>query len=100
MASWFRVVELDERHAGAWQGLGNVHYHKQDWPQAIDAYKRALILLPEYASLLFNMAQAYLKQADYDSAIVALRQELRYNLVMAEYILHSRWPMSALGRGN
>ena len=54
--------------------MGNVHYHKQYWPQAIDAYKRALILVPEDASLLFNMAQVYLKQADYDSAIVALRQ--------------------------
>ena len=60
------------QHAGAWQGLGNVHYNRQDWPQAITAYKKAFDLAPEDACLFFNLAQVYLAQEDIGAAIAAL----------------------------
>ncbi len=69
LASWSKVVELDGQHAGAWQGLGNVYYNRQDWPRAITAYNKALDSAPEDASLFFNLAQE-----DIGAAIAALKR--------------------------
>ncbi len=49
-----RGEAVDAVHARAFQNLGAIHFHKQDWARAAAAYSKALELDPEQSSALYN----------------------------------------------
>lgn len=53
-----QALATNPNDAKAWQGLGNCYYAKQDKPQAVNAYKRALQLNPGNIGLQ-NFLTAY-----------------------------------------
>ena len=55
---------------------GSKHYNLREYPQAIDAFKRAYALVPE-PTFLFDIAQAYRQQRDCDNALTFYRNYLR-----------------------
>jgi len=54
-----RVIEQDPRVIDAWFMLGNEYYRRHAYGRAIDQYKRALELKPDYDLVVINMANAY-----------------------------------------
>ncbi|MEE8509356.1 MAG: tetratricopeptide repeat protein [Myxococcota bacterium] len=58
-----RSLELHPS-AGAWLGLGNVHYTVGDFPQAHVAYDAALALEPRHARALTRKAELWLDEGD------------------------------------
>src|SRR5512139_2549800 len=52
----------------AWAGIGSAHYHKQDYPAAERAYRRALELNPRYAQAHFRLGELYYQQERFSEA--------------------------------
>lgn len=54
-----RVVREDPNVIDAWFMLGNEYYRRHAYRKAIDQYRRALALKPDYDLVVINMANAY-----------------------------------------
>lgn len=67
--------------------LGNVYLKQNDLEQAIDSYKRAIEVNPQYALAELNLARAFISKADYPSALSALDKcdDLHCNLRQSSY---------------
>ncbi len=65
--------------------LGNFNYDKGDCTQAIVAYTKAIELNPKYAEAYNNRAYTYMRQRDYQNALLDLDKaiEIRPNYVHA-----------------
>ncbi len=59
-----RATESDSEYALAFFDLGNVLDELQRLPEAIEAYERALALVPQYADAHYNLALAYERRAE------------------------------------
>ncbi|HMF96808.1 MAG TPA: sulfatase-like hydrolase/transferase [Vicinamibacterales bacterium] len=69
-----RVVEEDPKVIDAWFMMGNEYYRRKDYPRAIDRYKRALELKPDYDLVVINMANAYRALGRDEEAMVGYRR--------------------------
>ncbi len=75
-ASFRHLVELDPKNADAVRGLGNVHFDREQYPQAIEAYSRYLALKPDDLNVRTDLGTMYLYGGDPDKAIVQYDQVL------------------------
>jgi tetratricopeptide (TPR) repeat protein len=72
------AVKLDPRNPSAFNGLGNVQHARGELDQAINSYKKAIELAPNYAAAWYDLAGTYQekmkadKQASWDWARKAL----------------------------
>ncbi|MFQ6038804.1 MAG: tetratricopeptide repeat protein, partial [Candidatus Aminicenantales bacterium] len=57
------AADQDPANAEAWNGLGVVHYKKRQYPDALEAYRRAVALDPRLASAHSNLGALYLRMA-------------------------------------
>jgi len=69
-----RVVDQDPKVIDAWFMMGNEYYRRHDYPKAIDRYKRALELKPDYDLVVINMANAYRALGRDQEAMVGYRR--------------------------
>ena len=68
------VIEQDPKIIDAWFMLGNEYYRRRDFARAIDQYKRALELKPDYDLVVINMANAYRALGRDQEAMVGYRR--------------------------
>jgi choline-sulfatase len=68
------VTRQDPRVIDAWFMLGNEYYRLRDFTRAIDSYKQALTLKPDYDLVVINMANAYRQLGKDDEALVGYRR--------------------------
>ncbi|MGH9141109.1 MAG: tetratricopeptide repeat protein, partial [Vicinamibacterales bacterium] len=54
-----RVVAQDPKVIDAWFMLGNEYYRRRQFSRAIEQFKRALALKPDYDLVVINLANAY-----------------------------------------
>src|SRR5438045_9719184 len=59
-----RVIAIDDSDADTWYFLGTVYWQLKQFPQAIDAFERALKLNPLHASAQFGLSRAYQQSGD------------------------------------
>jgi choline-sulfatase len=69
-----RVVDQDPKVIDAWFMMGNEYYRRHDYTRAIDRYKRALELKPDYDLVVINMANAYRALGKDQEAMVGYRR--------------------------
>jgi arylsulfatase A-like enzyme/Tfp pilus assembly protein PilF len=69
-----RVVAEDPHVIDAWFMMGNEYYRRHDYTKAIDRYKRALELKPDYDLVVINMANAYRALGRDQEAMVGYRR--------------------------
>jgi arylsulfatase A-like enzyme/Tfp pilus assembly protein PilF len=69
-----RVVAQDPRVIDAWFMLGNEYYRRRQFARAIDQFKRALELKPDYDLVVINMANAYRALGRDQEAMVGYRR--------------------------
>src|SRR5439155_15732217 len=68
------VVDQDPKVIDAWFMMGNEYYRRHDYAHAIDRYKRALELKPDYDLVVINMANAYRALGKDQEAMVGYRR--------------------------
>ncbi len=61
----------------AWYCLGNAYGSLERYNDAIDAYRQAIRIVPEFDSAWYNLGLTYFKLKRYDDAIDACRQAVR-----------------------
>jgi len=69
-----RVVDEDPKVIDAWFMMGNEYYRRHEYTRAIDRYKRALELKPDYDLVVINMANAYRALGRDEEAMVGYRR--------------------------
>src|SRR4051794_11892925 len=69
-----RVVAEDPKVIDAWFMLGNEYYRRRQFARAIDQFKRALDLKPDYDVVVINMANAYRALGRDEEAMVGYRR--------------------------
>jgi tetratricopeptide (TPR) repeat protein len=62
------ALQLNSSEAGAWNGLGNVEYASGHLDAAIDAYSKAIALIPNYTAAYHDLAIAYMGKMEVDAA--------------------------------
>jgi tetratricopeptide (TPR) repeat protein len=60
---------LKPDYAQAFNGRGNVNYHKGDYDGAIQDYNEAIRLKPDFAEAFNDRGNAYYDKDDYEQAI-------------------------------
>jgi choline-sulfatase len=69
-----RVVDEDPKVIDAWFMMGNEYYRRHEYTRAIERYKRALELKPDYDLVVINMANAYRALGRDEEAMVGYRR--------------------------
>ena len=69
-----RVVAQDPKIIDAWFMLGNEYYRRRQFARAIEQFKRALELKPDYDLVVINMANAYRALGRDQEAMVGYRR--------------------------
>jgi arylsulfatase A-like enzyme/Tfp pilus assembly protein PilF len=69
-----RVVAADPKVIDAWFMLGNEYYRRRQFARAIDQFKRALELKPDYDLVVINMANAYRALGRDQEAMIGYRR--------------------------
>jgi len=75
-ASFRHVLELDRKDLGALRGLGNVHFDRDEYRQAVESYERYLAIKPDDLSVHTDLGTMYLYGGNLDKALVEYRQVL------------------------
>lgn len=69
-----RVIAQDPKVIDAWFMLGNEYYRRHQFARAIEQFKRALELKPDYDLVVINMANAYRALGRDEDAMVGYRR--------------------------
>lgn len=72
-----QVVADDPQVIDAWFSLGNVHFRRGDYTEALANFSKALALKPDYDLALINMANAYRALGRDDEALAGYEHYLR-----------------------
>ena len=81
-------LKADPTNAGLLASIGNVYYDTQQYPTAIDYYKRALKSEPANAAVRTDMATAYWYTGDADTAIAEFQKSLTYEPTKANTLFN------------
>ena len=76
LAALREVVQKDPQVIDAWLMMGNEYSRRHDLPKALDSYKHALALKPDYDLAVFNLANVYRTMGRDDDALLGYRQLL------------------------
>lgn len=82
------VLKEDPQNSGAYNGLGNIYYLRNDLDKAITHYKKAIQITPNYLFAHHDLAAAYyrkgkndtsVRRESYEKAIEEFRKALQLN---------------------
>jgi tetratricopeptide (TPR) repeat protein len=71
-----RVLAEDPEVIDAWFSLGNAYFRERRYREAIDHFKKALALKPDYDLAVINIAAAYRQLGDDDAALAGFEHYL------------------------
>jgi arylsulfatase A-like enzyme/tetratricopeptide (TPR) repeat protein len=72
-----QVLGADPEVIDAWFSLGNAYFKEQRYKEAIEYFKKALALKPDYDLAVINIAAAYRRLGDDDAALAGFEHYLR-----------------------
>jgi Tfp pilus assembly protein PilF len=73
-AAFKLTIAANPDHAGAWNNLGQVAERGGRWPDALEAYRRAVERMPADDTMRFNMARMLIATERYTEAIPQLEK--------------------------
>lgn len=68
-ASFRHVLELDAEDLDAIRGIGNLHFDREEYPQAVESYSRYLAIRTDDLNVRTDLGTMYLYGGDPDKAI-------------------------------
>ncbi len=74
-----KAVETDESNYSAYNNLGLIYYHQQDYQRAEQAFLQAINIKSNFAPVNYNLAMLYFKTERYDQALESYKKTLRIN---------------------
>jgi tetratricopeptide (TPR) repeat protein len=77
LTSFVQAVRLDPTNPRLRVDLGGFLFSLQNYDAAIDQFKRAVELKPDFANAYYNLAYAYKQKKDYPQAFVAMQQVVK-----------------------
>lgn len=80
-----RTIDLDPRHASAWNNLGLVAFEQKNYPQAVRFFQQSLKFVPEDAKTHFLLARCFLENGNRDEAIAAARRAVALRPEQSEF---------------
>jgi cytochrome c-type biogenesis protein CcmH/NrfG len=81
-------LSADPNNPGLLANIGNVYYDAQQYPEAIDYYRRALQIQPADAAVRTDMATAIWYAGDADTAITEFNKSLSYEPTKANTLFN------------
>ena len=81
-----RTLQLDPKHAGAFNNLGLIALHQEQWPIAASFFRRALEQEPEDAKTRYLLARALLESGDAPAARRELTRAREFRPDQPEFI--------------
>jgi tetratricopeptide (TPR) repeat protein len=70
------AAKHDPNNVAIWINLGNVFMDNARYPEAIDAYEKALVLSPENTDVRVDMGTCYRRVGKYDRAVEEFRKAI------------------------
>ncbi len=67
-ALWTATQKLAPTSYRIYNNLGDVYSNEQDWPRAIENFKKSIELAPDYADAIHNLGYTYMLMGDYENA--------------------------------
>ena len=78
-ARWMsRAIDMDPKDAEIWYSLGRLRYSEQKYSEAVDCFRKALLLAPENVKAENNLGLSYEGLNRQDDAIAAYRQAIAW----------------------
>jgi tetratricopeptide (TPR) repeat protein len=74
-----KTVAVRRDFADGWFNLGNAYLNAGNYQKALESYRRALRISPEFPSAMKNMGYAFEKTGDLDEALVCYNKALAIN---------------------
>lgn len=71
------AIERNPRDAASLAQLGNVYYDAEQWPEAIDAYRRSLAIEPDNADISTDLGVSYYSTNRVDEALAQFEHSLK-----------------------
>lgn len=75
---------MDKKNVHAWSEIGSIYFKAGSFEQAIDAYRKAMLLGGESETLVANLAQAYLHAGYYPEAVSLFQKAIEQKQDEAE----------------
>ncbi len=72
-----RTVKEKPTYAAGWYNLGYIHFQKEDFPQALDNFRKAATLDSTDLKTMSNLAMCYNKTGQVDSAVLTNEKIIR-----------------------
>ncbi len=69
-----KAIECDQTDINFFLQLGRVYFVEKKYQQSVDINKRALVLKPDFTTVIANIGFSYLNAGNYDSAICYLNK--------------------------
>lgn len=76
-ATWKTIAQADPKDAEAYAHLGLIEAHQEQYPEAIENYRKALALNPAMPNLQMNLGLALFKAGQFPDAIKAFNAEMK-----------------------
>lgn len=76
---WLAMEKTSPSSPANHNNLGDLYYRRGDYQKAIEEFKTAISLLPQYADAHHNLANVYLKLNDLNSALIYYQKAVQFN---------------------
>lgn len=76
---WTATQKLAPTSYRVYNNLGDVYSNEQNWPKAIENFKKSVQLAPDYADAIHNLGYTYMLMGDYDNAKKYLTESYEKN---------------------
>lgn len=76
---WTATQQTAPTSYRVYNNLGDVYSNEQDWPKAIENFKKSIELAPDYADAIHNLGYTYMLMGDYDNAKKYLTESYEKN---------------------
>ncbi len=94
-----KLFEIEKSPSILFQ-LGNAHYHKKDYPQAIKCYRQSLATAPNNTNIMHNLCECYLEDNQPHMAINMIKEMEKSGTRYPDTGLQKAWAYSQLGDKN
>lgn len=84
------LLKIDKNNANVYFELGYVHHKRKKYNDAIDAYKKAIAIDPEFILPKINLAAVYLAKEEFETADNLASEVLKEKSIPPQYILTMR----------
>ena len=77
--NFYKALEINPRHAGAYINLGNIYSERLDFLPAIKHYKSAIRINPNFPDTYYNLAATFERIKDFSNSLKYYKLSFQQN---------------------